>query len=115
MHAHIARVFEYNDDADRPFYSLQFVNGPDLSILAGVPIQDILGPIALIADALRYAHAKGVVHRDIKAANILLDHNGAPYLVDFGVAAGRGFGCWRRLIDCRQPGISRRRGATTCR
>ena len=90
MHAHIARVFEYNDDADRPFYSLQFVNGPDLSVLAGVPIQDILGPIALIADALRYAHAKGVVHRDIKAANVLLDHNGAPYLVDFGVAAAAG-------------------------
>jgi len=90
MHAHIARVFEYKDDADRPFYSLQFVNGPDLSVLAGAPIQDILGPIALIADALRYAHGKGVVHRDIKAANVLLDHNGAPYLVDFGVAAAAG-------------------------
>ena len=90
MHAHIARVFEYNDDADRPFYSLQFVNGPDLSVLAGAPVQDILGPIALIADALRYAHGKRVVHRDIKAANVLLDHNGAPYLVDFGVAAAAG-------------------------
>jgi serine/threonine protein kinase/tetratricopeptide (TPR) repeat protein len=90
MHAHIARVFEYNDDADRPFYSLQFVNGPDLSVLAGALVQDILGPIALIADALRYAHGKGVVHRDIKAANVLLDHNGAPYLVDFGVAAAAG-------------------------
>ncbi len=90
MHAHIARVFEYYDDADRPFYSLQFINGPELSVLAGAPVKDILGPIALIADALRYAHAKGVVHRDIKAANVLLDHNGAPYLVDFGVAATAG-------------------------
>ncbi len=90
MHAHIARVFEYTDDADRPFYSMQYVDGPDLSALAGAPLQDILAPIALVADALRYAHAKGVVHRDIKAANMLLDHNGAPYLIDFGVAATAG-------------------------
>jgi tetratricopeptide (TPR) repeat protein len=87
MHAHIARVFEYNDDTDTPFYSLQFIDGPDISALSGAPLQDLLGPIALIADALRYAHGKGVVHRDIKASNVLLDHNGAPYLLDFGVAA----------------------------
>jgi tetratricopeptide (TPR) repeat protein len=90
MHAHIVRVFEYSDDADTPFYSLQYVDGPDLSVLSGAPLADILGPIALIADALRYAHAKGVVHRDIKASNVLLDHNGAPYLADFGVAATAG-------------------------
>ena len=95
MHAHIVRVFEFNDDPDCPFYSLQFIDGPDISVLSGAPLQDVLAPIALIADALRYAHGKGVVHRDIKASNILLDHNGAPYLIDFGVAAaggGRGQG-----------------------
>jgi len=87
MHAHIVRVFEFNDDPDNPFYSLQFVNGPDLSVLSGAPLQHILPPIALLADALRYAHGKGVVHRDIKAGNVLLDRNGAPYLIDFGVAS----------------------------
>jgi len=90
MHAHIVRVFEFNDDTETPFYSLQFVDGPDISALTGAPLQDILGPIALIADALRYAHGKGVVHRDIKASNVLLDQNGAPYLLDFGVAATAG-------------------------
>jgi serine/threonine protein kinase len=90
MHAHIVRVFEYNDDTDTPFYSLQFIDGPDLSVLSGAPLQDIMGPIALIADALRYAHGKGVVHRDIKASNVLLDGNGAPYLLDFGVASTDG-------------------------
>jgi tetratricopeptide (TPR) repeat protein len=90
MHAHIVRVFEYNDDPERPSYSLQFIDGPDIGVLSGAPLQHILPPVALIADALRYAHGKGVVHRDIKAANILLDHNGAPYLIDFGVAAAAG-------------------------
>ena len=87
MHAHIVRVFEFHGDADRAFYSQQYIDGPDLGELAGKPLQQILAPIGLIADALRYAHGKGVVHRDIKSSNILLDRNGAPYLSDFGVAS----------------------------
>ncbi len=89
MHAHIVRAFEFHED-DGAFYSLQFIDGPDIGVLAGASPSDSLPPVALVADALRYAHAKGVVHRDVKAANILLDHNGAPYLIDFGVAATRG-------------------------
>ncbi len=87
MHAHIARVFEFHDDADYAFYSQQYIDGPDLSVLSGKSLGDILPPIGLIADALRYAHGKNVVHRDIKASNILLDRNGAPYLSDFGVSS----------------------------
>ncbi len=90
MHAHIVRVFEFNDDPENLFYSLQFVDGPDISVLSGAPLRHVLPPIALLADALRYAHGKGVVHRDVKASNVLLDHNGAPYLIDFGVASDEG-------------------------
>lgn len=87
MHAHIARVFEFHDGPDGAFYSLQYVSEVDLGVLGGKSPDESLPPIGLIADALRYAHAKGVVHRDLKAANVLLDARGAPYLVDFGVAA----------------------------
>ncbi len=87
MHAHIVRVFEFSEELDTPFYSLQYVDGPDIGVLSGAPLEHILPPIALIADALRYAHGKDVVHRDIKASNVLLDGNGAPYLIDFGVAS----------------------------
>lgn len=90
MHAHIARVFEYHDDPDGPFYSQQFIGGPDASTLAGRPITEALKPFGLIADALRYAHGKGLVHRDIKAGNVLFDGRGSPYLVDFGIAAQKG-------------------------
>lgn len=89
VHAHIVRVFEFHDDPDGAFYSLQYIDGPDISVLSGAPCRDILSPLALVADALAYAHGKGVVHRDLKASNVLLDANGAPYLIDFGVASQR--------------------------
>lgn len=90
MHANIVRVFEFHDDPDGAYYSLQHVGATDLSVLGGAGPDECLRPVALIADALRYAHGKGVVHRDIKASNILLDSRGLPYLVDFGVAAAPG-------------------------
>ena len=87
MHAHIVRVFEFHEDRGVAFYSLQYVAGADLGALTAKPLTEILPPMGLVADALRYAHAKGIVHRDVKASNVLLDHNGAPYLTDFGVSA----------------------------
>ena len=90
MHAHIVRAFEFHEDQGVAFYSLQYVDGPDLGSLAGNPLEDLLPPVGLVADALRYAHAKGVIHCDVKASNILLDYNGAPYLSDFGVSAFAG-------------------------
>ncbi len=92
MHAHIVRVFEFHDDPDGAYYSLQFIGDVDLGVLCGKDPDEALRPVGLIADALRYAHAKGVVHRDIKTANILLDGRGAPYLIDFGIAALPGDG-----------------------
>ncbi len=90
MHAHVVRVFEFHEDRGVAFYSLQFVDGTDLGALSGRSLEDVLPPLGLIADALRYAHGKDIVHCDIKASNVLLDYNGAPYLCDFGVATPTG-------------------------
>lgn len=87
MHAHIVRVFEFHEDRGAAFYSLQFIDGYELGALGGQSLANILPPVGLVADALRYAHGKDIVHRDVKASNVLLDYNGAPYLSDFGVAA----------------------------
>ena len=87
LHPHIVRVFEFHDESAAAFYSMQFVDGSDVSVVSGAPLADCVPVVALVAGALQYAHGKGVVHRDIKASNVLLDQNGAPYLADFGSAA----------------------------
>ncbi len=90
MHANIVRVFEYHYDNDQPFFSLQYIGGPDIAVLTGEDIGTVLRPIGLIADALRYAHGKNIIHRDIKASNVMVDLRGAPYLIDFGIASTPG-------------------------
>jgi hypothetical protein len=87
MHPNIIRVFEFHDDPEGAFFGLQFVGDTDIGVLAGIEPEESLRPVAMLADALRYAHGKGIVHRDIKSSNVLLDSRGLPYLVDFGVAA----------------------------
>lgn len=92
MHANIARVFEYFDDDERPFFAMQYIEGDDLGALANESLDVALPPLGLLADAIRYAHGKSVVHRDIKASNVLLNAVGAPHLLDFGVAAAESGG-----------------------
>lgn len=86
MHANIVRVFQFHDEPEGAFFALQYVGETDIGVLAGADPGESMRPVGLIADALRYAHGKDVVHRDIKSSNVLLDSRGQPYLVDFGVA-----------------------------
>ena len=90
MHAHVVRVFEFHAEDEAAFFSQQFIDGPNIGVLTGFAVADILGPVGLLLRALSYVHGKGLVHRDIKASNVLLDANGAPYLSDFGVSCAAG-------------------------
>ena len=100
-HPGIVPVYDAGWTVDGFFYIVsRFVEGGDLSrFLAGShPVPKESAEIALaIAEALHYAHTRGLVHRDIKPANILIDPPGKPLLTDFGVALrdrdfGRGSG-----------------------
>jgi serine/threonine protein kinase len=89
-HPNIIPVFDLGTtDCGDIFIVSKFIDGMDLAtrIEKNRPSRELsLEIIASIADALHYAHSKGLIHRDIKPANILLDKNDRPYLADFGVA-----------------------------
>ena len=59
IHPNIIRVYEFHEDSVSPFYSMQFIDGPAISILCKEDLKNILPVISLIADALDYAHGTG--------------------------------------------------------
>lgn len=88
-HAHILPVYDFGADGDIPYLVMQLLGGRSLKDeLHGVPLDPAQTAIWIrqLAGALDYAHARGVIHRDVKPANVLLDGEGAPFLADFGVA-----------------------------
>ena len=88
-HPGICQVFEHGDDGRHgPFVVMEYIDGADLHarLRAGPLPLDVAARVAeAILDALAYTHDVGVVHRDIKPGNVLLDSRGHPRLVDFGV------------------------------
>ena len=89
-HPHIVPVFDVGRTEDGLcFVVSKLVEGSDLSVRMGQArpsFRDAAELIATIADALHYAHTRGLVHRDIKPANILIDVSGKPCVADFGLA-----------------------------
>ena len=87
VHPNIVRVYEYHDDiTPNPFYSMKYIDGDNISILSESDFTEAFKPIGYIANALNYAHQKGISHGDLRSNNILIDGNGMPFLFDFGVA-----------------------------
>lgn len=99
-HPHIVGIHDRGKDDDRLWISMDFVDGTDLSQLVreryphGMPPQHAVEIVKAIASALDYAHGRGLLHRDVKPANILIadiDHSDRRILLaDFGVARDMG-------------------------
>ena len=88
-HPHIITTYDIGQAGTDVFISMEFVDGGDLKQrLKRGPIQpaEALDLVAKIASSLAAAHAKGIVHRDVKPGNILFRTDGTPLLSDFGIA-----------------------------
>ena len=88
-HPSITPVHDVGTDGESCFLVSEFMDGGSLADrIASGPLAatQALRWIAQIADALDFAHRSGVVHRDVKPANILLNHHGDALLADFGIA-----------------------------
>jgi serine/threonine protein kinase/tetratricopeptide (TPR) repeat protein len=94
-HPHILPVHDSGEAADLLYYVMPYVEGEALRsrlIREGaLPLDDVLRIAREVADALSYAHSRGVVHRDIKPGNILLV-GGHAVVADFGIATATGIG-----------------------
>jgi serine/threonine protein kinase len=88
-HPNIIPVIDYGEHSGHPYLVMKYLPGGTLKqTLRGKPIpwQKALKMLVPIAQGLDYAHRQGMVHRDVKPANILITADGAPMLSDFGIA-----------------------------
>ncbi len=90
-HAHIIRVFDVSEDAGSHYIVMEYFPATDLKrvILEGteLPVDRCLDIAEQIAQGLAYAHEQGIVHRDIKPGNVMMNEAGLVKIADFGIAA----------------------------
>jgi eukaryotic-like serine/threonine-protein kinase len=89
-HPNVVSVYDYGQDEAGPFIVMELVDGEDLAAIVkrsgALPPRQAARIIAEAARALHAAHARGIVHRDVKPGNIMIDREGRVKVTDFGIA-----------------------------
>lgn len=104
-HPHIVSLYRYGEAGGLLYMAMRYVEGVDLhTLLAGyrgagefIPPDDAARIVREVSQALDYAHQNGVIHRDVKPSNIVLDRQGRAFLTDFGLALLKREGTWGRV------------------
>ncbi len=88
-HPQIVAIYEIGQFQGVPFYSMQYIDGVDLrQHLRQGPLspRTAAGLVQTLAEVIEFAHQRGVLHRDLKPGNVLVDSSGQPFVTDFGLA-----------------------------
>ncbi len=89
QHPNIVAIHEVGVHEGQQFFAMDYVAGPTLARLAGhepLPARRAAGYLKTIAEAIHYAHERGILHRDLKPSNVLIDADDQPRVTDFGLA-----------------------------
>jgi serine/threonine-protein kinase len=88
-HPNICTIYDFHEDNGVFYIAMQYVPGKNVrQLVAGRPLnlKSALSVAVQVCDALAYAHSKNIIHRDIKAGNIMVSDNGQAKILDFGLA-----------------------------
>ncbi|HEY6546789.1 MAG TPA: serine/threonine-protein kinase, partial [Vicinamibacteria bacterium] len=89
-HKNVVRIHDIGEAEGQKFLTMEFIDGESLKALvrrrSRLPPEESIGVARQVLSALQEAHHQGVVHRDLKPQNIMMDAGGVPHLMDFGIA-----------------------------
>ena len=88
-HPNICTIYEAGEEGEQAFLAMEYVEGRplrDLTSAGALPVETVLRYGVQIADALAHAHARNIVHRDLKSANVMVTPEGRIKVLDFGLA-----------------------------
>ncbi len=89
QHPNIVSIHEVGEHDCQQYFSMAYVEGSNLSALVrenSLPAKRAASYVKTIAEAIHYAHSKGILHRDLKPSNVIIDANDQPRVTDFGLA-----------------------------